>query len=262
MINENMYTEEKVKAPPFVCLICGNQNATEFTSVEHIIPESMGNDILIVEKGWICDRCNNIFSVFEKVIQEKTIFGIQRCINGNVNKKGEPTKAKNNYINWTADPQKPGTAKLKITNKGAPIRIDGNSFEMMIPVIDKNNKYITKFLIKIGLELLLLNKYYKNEVDNKAFERAKTYILGLMDEDWPYFTIFKTNIQFDLKVKSMFYRDEKLEKIGCNFCFFKLHDEYLLFFRYISFFGAVSLNNPRGVLEDLLKEMDVTYVKC
>lgn len=39
-----------------------NQDSTESKSVEHIIPESLGNDELILDKGIVCDKCNNYFS--------------------------------------------------------------------------------------------------------------------------------------------------------------------------------------------------------
>lgn len=32
------------------------------SSEEHIIPKSLGNDDLILEKGTICDACNNYFA--------------------------------------------------------------------------------------------------------------------------------------------------------------------------------------------------------
>lgn len=43
------------------CIFC-NQDSTESKSVEHIIPESLGNDELILDKGIVCDKCNNYFS--------------------------------------------------------------------------------------------------------------------------------------------------------------------------------------------------------
>lgn len=43
------------------CIFC-NQDSTESKSIEHIIPESLGNDELILDKGIVCDKCNNYFS--------------------------------------------------------------------------------------------------------------------------------------------------------------------------------------------------------
>lgn len=40
------------------CIFCG-QDSTKSTSVEHIIPESLGNDKYILDRGIVCDSCNN-----------------------------------------------------------------------------------------------------------------------------------------------------------------------------------------------------------
>ena len=43
------------------CLFC-KQNSSDSKSVEHIIPESLGNTASILPKGIVCDKCNNYFS--------------------------------------------------------------------------------------------------------------------------------------------------------------------------------------------------------
>lgn len=43
------------------CIFC-KQDSTNSRSVEHIIPESLGNKELILEEGVVCDKCNNYFS--------------------------------------------------------------------------------------------------------------------------------------------------------------------------------------------------------
>jgi hypothetical protein len=40
------------------CLFC-RQSDGGFTSVEHILPESLGNETLTLPVGVVCDRCNN-----------------------------------------------------------------------------------------------------------------------------------------------------------------------------------------------------------
>ena len=43
------------------CIFCKN-NSDSSTSVEHIVPESLGNTEHILPSGWVCDSCNNYFS--------------------------------------------------------------------------------------------------------------------------------------------------------------------------------------------------------
>ena len=40
------------------CLYC-KKTEGDFTSVEHIVPQCLGNDELILPKGVVCDSCNN-----------------------------------------------------------------------------------------------------------------------------------------------------------------------------------------------------------
>jgi len=40
------------------CIFCKNPSDNS-VSVEHIIPESLGNISHILPKGWVCDTCNN-----------------------------------------------------------------------------------------------------------------------------------------------------------------------------------------------------------
>ena len=44
------------------CIFCQCPSDSSMT-VEHIIPESLGNAHHILPPGWVCDRCNNYFSV-------------------------------------------------------------------------------------------------------------------------------------------------------------------------------------------------------
>lgn len=43
------------------CIFCG-VDSSDSKSVEHIIPESLGNSTAILRKGIVCDKCNNYFS--------------------------------------------------------------------------------------------------------------------------------------------------------------------------------------------------------
>ena len=43
---------------PQRCIYCLAAD-TSFTSEEHVFPESLGNDEIVLPKGYVCDRCNN-----------------------------------------------------------------------------------------------------------------------------------------------------------------------------------------------------------
>src|SRR5919202_6972188 len=65
---------------PFLCRFC-RQPDGPFNAVEHPIPESLGNDDLIIPRGWICDSCNHYFGA--KVEQKAAAlppFSIERSL--------------------------------------------------------------------------------------------------------------------------------------------------------------------------------------
>lgn len=43
------------------CLFCLQDTSTS-VSVEHIVPESLGNTTMVLPRGFVCDRCNNYFA--------------------------------------------------------------------------------------------------------------------------------------------------------------------------------------------------------
>lgn len=57
-------------------------------SVEHIIPESLGNSTLVLERGLVCDRCNNYFArKVEKPLLDSPILRMLRFSNRIPNKR-------------------------------------------------------------------------------------------------------------------------------------------------------------------------------
>jgi hypothetical protein len=43
------------------CLFC-LEDSTSSVSVEHIVPESLGNTTTVLPRGFVCDKCNNYFA--------------------------------------------------------------------------------------------------------------------------------------------------------------------------------------------------------
>jgi len=248
---------------PYKCIFCDNDNRNNFSSVEHIIPESMGNNTYILAKGWVCDKCNNTFSLFEKIVQEKTIFGLQRCIDGNTTKKGKPTKAKLYSTEWTSNPEKPGTTFLEIKNKNAPILVNNDNFEVVLPVIDENKEYISKFILKVGLEIDLVNRYHSSKSKDDILS-AINYVRNITETEWNYYTIMETSDEFNTRIRSVFYKVKGYDRKRMRIDYFllKYGEEDIFFLKYCSFLGAISLTKSSGNIESLLKDLKVIYVKC
>ncbi len=70
------------------CIFC-RQDSNESKSVEHIIPESLGNKVNTLSQGIVCDKCNNYFSrEVEKPFLEHSAIELLRFEEGVENKKG------------------------------------------------------------------------------------------------------------------------------------------------------------------------------
>ena len=71
------------------CIFCHNDSSTS-KSVEHIIPESLGNKEHILPKGYVCDACNHYFSVkIESQLLAQPYFVSMRRRNDIRTKKGK-----------------------------------------------------------------------------------------------------------------------------------------------------------------------------
>lgn len=144
------------------CIFCKNISDNS-KSVEHILPESLGNNDHILRKGIVCDACNNYFATkVEKIVLDKPYFKNVRYRNFITTKKGRLV---------------PGAALFPNKSGGwVEMWLDGNGFilnskdqniieqiqngtitSVIIPIVDKpeeNDYDVSRFLAKVGLELL------------------------------------------------------------------------------------------------------------
>jgi hypothetical protein len=144
------------------CIFCKNDSSNS-KSVEHIIPESLGNKSHILPKGIVCDNCNNYFArKVEKKVLEKPYFNNLRYRNFIITKRGRLVPDK------TLFPHKDGGwADVWLDEKGFIIDSkdkhiielikDGKINKLVIPIIDQpeeNDYEVSRFLAKAALEFL------------------------------------------------------------------------------------------------------------
>lgn len=146
------------------CLFC-KQNSDNSKSVEHIIPESLGNVDHVLPKGLVCDKCNQYFALkVEKPLLEQPYFINVRHRARIESKKGRvpienaiiisPELAKAEIIFDKAD----RTIINFLDEEQAKRIIASPRGSMIIPILDKpesNNKILSRFLAKVGVEALL-----------------------------------------------------------------------------------------------------------
>lgn len=72
-----------------ICIFC-KKNSDNSVSVEHIIPESLGNKEHILPKGVVCDQCNSYFAIkIEKDLLNQDYFRFSRSVQEVTSKKGK-----------------------------------------------------------------------------------------------------------------------------------------------------------------------------
>lgn len=111
------------------CIFC-HKDASWSTSIEHIVPESLGNKDICLPKGYVCDECNHYFAIkIEKDLLNQPYFISLRCRNEIRTKKNRLVKQ---------DMIFPGAQK----KAGVSFQTQGNSLLLHIDDIDVINSII------------------------------------------------------------------------------------------------------------------------
>lgn len=143
------------------CIFCKN-DSTDSVSVEHVIPESLGNTKVVLPKGAVCDSCNNYFaSKVEKFVLESDEFRHLRSNQIIKNKKGKVQEIKLLIDGEAIRARRTGLLEFQIHPE------DFESFkrtsskeerQVMIPIGGEppSAHHMGRFLAKMGLELLAI----------------------------------------------------------------------------------------------------------
>lgn len=152
------------------CLFCKQDSSTS-RSVEHIIPESLGNTTYILPKGIVCDKCNNYFARkveqpflesadilalrFREAIPSKK--GIVPCLDG-ISCNGIPVKVHNPFPGMPLFTGKKEDI-IAIDVKTSGIASILKCRKIITPaftddIIPRNTTIISRFMAKIALESL------------------------------------------------------------------------------------------------------------
>lgn len=185
------------------CIFC-KKDSTNSVSIEHIIPESLGNKRFFLRKGIVCDSCNNYFATkIEKPLLELPYFISVRHRNTIQNKKGNIPK--DSGILLAPNPaiidfhiDKNGKSSLILNDSSLmPFLLSNDKFAIIKtvnaePPID--NSLMSRFLGKVSIEALaqilesepdgLEEIINKNELDN-----LRNYVrFGNKIKHWQYHT--------------------------------------------------------------------------
>lgn len=148
------------------CIFC-HKDSLNSKSIEHIIPESLGNKEHILPKGYVCDECNHYFAIkIENELLSQPYFVSMRFRNEILTKKGKLVRQKMVF---------PGTMKctevvMQKTENGLIASFDDEELfdaikagktrmmiEPYIPEPEYPNAIMSRFLAKCAYEYFLYN---------------------------------------------------------------------------------------------------------
>jgi len=189
------------------CLYC--RGAGPFNTNDHVVPESLGNDDLIL-KGCVCDACQSYFGrEVEQYVLSKTPIAVCRVLLGIQTKKGrlptvdvsQPKQAKGRHPDehWLHDDigfsaHTDGSTSVDI-NEDFIVRdlLDGTKQQFNLVLTPKKLSMLGRFLGKIGLGLLAISE--PQRAYDRKFDRIRNYArFGSSEEIWPIFHYTKGEI--------------------------------------------------------------------
>jgi hypothetical protein len=251
--------------PPYVCIFCGSRGP--FTAEEHIVPHSLGNDLVVLGRGWVCDSCNNIFSAFESRVLYSSILGAERCRMGVVTKRGQPAHSKTHGVSWFAQPSAPPnhvTAEASWESIPVLPGKDASHGMLVFPLHDDSNEDIARLLLKIGIEIVSPMLRVRGKTLLYDLSEAKRYLVTGDGLPWPYFVLRDCTVVPHLTSVFSSVREEHeyIRKCGFDAFLHEVDGQPVLFFAYGSFFAAISLSSRNTAWRSILVEWGASHVGC
>ncbi len=151
------------------CIFC-KADSKGTCSIEHVIPESLGNIVHTVPKGLVCDSCNHYFGIkIEQPLLDSTVFRDLR-------------------------------RRMTIPNKRGKLPPPAEANASFLPTY----RTMGRFLGKVGLEALAARTHHvagweQDVIDNTALDEIRDYVrYNRGKDDWPFSfrTLYPVNAVF------------------------------------------------------------------
>lgn len=185
------------------CLFC-KQDSTSTKSVEHIVPESLGNTSYILPLGYVCDKCNNYFARevekpflelpevkllrFQESIpnKKKRMPTIDAILNGSVPIKLKRKISHNEVMNEVEVPAEAFDILMKRSNTQMNIILPAFTNEVSF----QNSPIFSRLLAKIALEALAdklkdVDNSLNDLIEDSQFDLIRNHARLGMTKDWP-----------------------------------------------------------------------------
>lgn len=226
-----------------LCLYC--RTPGPFNTAEHVVPESLGNDNLILT-GCVCDSCQAYFGKeVEQYVLMKTPIAFWRTIIGIRTKKGQlpsvdmsqPSRSKgiladkhiqNDDIRLTSQPD--GSTSVAADDSLVRALLEGRKRQFNLVLTPKKLSMLGRFLGKVGLGVLGASN--PSQAYNQRFDRIRAYARhGSTNEIWPIFHYSEGDIgKWKKPALVDAWGDTLVEEIEC-YCYelLEVANKYTLF---------------------------------
>jgi len=249
------------------CIFCKKISA-DSKSVEHIIPESLGNKKHVLDKGIVCDKCNSYFSVkIEKHVLDLPYFRSVRKRNEIPSKKNKvPSEIGflGDLVNGKVEVfgVKQNSLQIVVENKELFEKIlKGEFTDLKIPIHKfppKDNILLSRFLGKVALEALAqkvknVDNWNEDFISNEGLDRMRNYVRYGKGKFWSY-SFRKVYEEFDTFSSSQ--KENFSYQILNEYDFLYLEESYLIFICIIMGIEySIMLNEPNlDIYQEWLKK--------
>jgi hypothetical protein len=251
------------------CIFCRG-DATQSRSVEHIVPESLGNFEHTLPSGIVCDRCNNYFArKIEGPLLETDYFRHLRSMMAVPNKRGR-IPPMSGHISHSKIPINIGMdatgifVEPKDRSRASELErslLAETQGTLLVPIPHKSQvdpHLMSRFIGKVAIEALALrvmqvDGWREELLSNEGLEALRKFVrVGEKPKEWQFHR--RSLYRFDQRFRDGTDTFEMLHEYD-----FVYTDKNLLFF-ILAIFGeefAIDMGNPDiQSYEDYLREHD------
>jgi HNH endonuclease len=182
------------------CIFC-KSNSTKSRSIEHIIPESLGNIEHVLPRGAICDTCNNYFArKVEGPLLETLWFRHARSRQWVPNKRGlippmaglVPGARMPAHV-WLDGPRLTLGGRNEEQHALTEAILTGRASSVYVPIVEAiDQRLMSRFLAKVALEVLAhrimhVEGWNEEVVDMQALDPLRHFArVGDRPDKWPF----------------------------------------------------------------------------
>lgn len=163
------------------CIYCLSTDKS-FSSEEHVFPESLGNEEMLLPKGFVCDECNNgVLSGLDEYLVNFEPIALLRVYFVPYDKKGKLPKA--NFQNMVIEKTHPRHLKLTAKDRTGRMRPNKDlgdgwfSWQIRTRGRRPNMKKLGRALYKIALGTMALDHGPAKVLDSK-YDLVRSFIRG------------------------------------------------------------------------------------